>query len=32
MNESETDNAKVQSLLQKIREKTSEGEYVYRGA
>ena len=31
MSEPETDDIKVQRLLQRIREKTSEGEYVYRG-
>ncbi len=31
MSESETDDSKVQSLHQKIREKSSQGEYIYRG-
>ena len=31
MSEPETDDSKVQNLLQSIREKSSQGEYVYRG-
>ena len=31
MSEPETDDSKIQNLLQRIREKSSQGEYVYRG-
>ena len=31
MSESETDDSKVQSLLQRIRKQSSQGEYIYRG-
>ena len=31
MSEPETDDSKIQNLLQRIREKSSQGEYIYRG-